>query len=465
MSRPDERCLSRRRFLKFAGMAAGAAVLAACQPTIKTVEVEKEVTKVVESEKIVEVTPAPKEAVRLRLAEGSWVGPEGIKFWTDEIIPRFEAENPGIKVDFESAEAAEWQEKTYAQMVAGEAPDVMFAWGGGPGSSWWGWIQKGQALQLDEHFDKAYLEDFYPSMLLSCQIDGHLWGIPKYISCIALAYNKDILDDAGVPYPENTWKWDDYIAAAKKCTKRDASGNITRWGTYVSDGFLQPWVWQNKGQWTDTPIYSTQCLLDQPRSLEALKVCHDFIYGPEPVSPKPGAIPDFGWYNVFSTGQVAFVESHSWTVTNYARENDFRWDFCDLPMGPDGTKASLTFANGYIAYAKTKHPMEAVQLIRFLASPWAEKQGSNGILGLQPARKSVTEQWDNYSIGAQAGYDVAAFSRMAEVAGMEIVWKDDAKGAELFQPLWDQIWTTGDLGLEEGVKEICKRINEYFASA
>ncbi|MCL6430273.1 MAG: sugar ABC transporter substrate-binding protein [Anaerolineae bacterium] len=461
MSARETRPVSRRAFLRSAGIAAGAALLAACRPTIETVE--KEVTKVVEKEKIVEVTPAPKELVRLRLAEGSWVGPEGIKFWTDEIIPRFELENPGIKVDFESAEAAEWIEKTYAQMVAGEAPDVMFVWGGG-GSSF-DWIIKGQALLLDEHFDKTYLEDFYPSMLVAYEIDGHLWGIPKYISTICLAYNKDILDDAGVPYPDNTWKWDDYLAALRACTKRDSRGNITRWGTYVSHDFLQPWVWQNKGQWTDTPVLSTRCLLDQPRSLEALKVCHDMIYGPEPVSPKPGAIPDFGWYNVFSTGQIAFMESHSWTVTNYARENDFRWDFCDLPMGPDGTKASLTFANGYIAYAGTRHPQEAVQLIRFLTSPWAEKQMCNGILGLQPARKSVTEQWDNYSIGAQAGYDVAAFSRMAEVAGMEIVYKDPAKGMELFQPIWEQIWITGDKGLEEGVREACKRVNDYFASA
>ncbi len=461
MSSQVSRALSRRAFLKYAGVVAGGAFLAACAPTVKTVEVEKEVTKVVETEKLVEVTAAPKEAVRLRLAEGSWVGPEGIKYWTDDIIPRFEGENPGIKVDFESAEAEEWVEKTFAQMVAGEAPDVMFAWG----PSCWDWIVKKQSLLLDDHFDNAYLEDFYPSQVLAWKLEGHLWGVPKYVSTIALSYNKDILDEAGVKYPDGTWDWDDYLAACEACTKRDSSGQIVQWGTYVSQDYLPPWVWQNKGQWTDTPILATKCLLDQPKPLEALKFAHDMVYGPKPVSPKPGSIPDFGWYNVFSTGKIAFMESHSWTVTNYARENDFKWDFTDLPTGRDGTRASLTFANGYIAYAKTKYPEESVQLIRFLTSPWAEEAGAKSIVGLQPARRSVAEAWNKYSIGAQAGYDVAAFPRAVEVAGMEITYKDPAKGSEIVTPIWEKIWITGETPLEEGIKEICKRINDYFASA
>lgn len=458
MSSKERRVLSRREFLGFAGLAAAAAMAAACQPTAPG---GTEPTAEGVGKEPGEVVPAPREAVRLRLAEGSWVGPEGIKYWTDDIIPRFEGENPGIKVDFESAEAEEWVEKTFAQMVAGQAPDVMFAWG----PSCWDWIVKKQALLLDEHFDASYLEDFYPSQVLAWKLDGHLWGIPKYVSTVALAYNKDMLDEAGVEYPDGTWDWDRYLAACEACTKRDSSGNITQWGTYVCQDFLAPWVWQNDGQWTDTPILATKCLLDQPKPLEALSFVHNFVYGPSPVAAKPGAIPDFGWYNVFSTGKVAFVESHSWTVTNYARENDFKWDFTDLPMGRGGTRASLTFANGYIAYAKTAYPEEAVALIRFLSSPWAGEAGAKSIVGLQPARQSAAETWNNYSIGAQAGYDVSAFPRAVENAGIEITYQDPAKAAEIFDPIWERVWVTGEMPLEEGVKEATRRINEYFGTA
>jgi len=168
--------------LKVLGMAAAGTALAACGPAptpqvvekVVTKEVEKvvtkEVEKVVEKEKevIVTATAAPMETVQLRLAEGSWVGPEGIKYWTDEIIPRFELENPGIKVTFESAEGNDYADKLYTQAVAGDAPDAFFIWWSA------GLMEQGQLMVLDDYFDKEYLKDFYPGNVVGQVYEGHL---------------------------------------------------------------------------------------------------------------------------------------------------------------------------------------------------------------------------------------------------------------------------------------------------
>ncbi len=214
----------------------------------------------------------------------------------------------------------------------------------------------------------------------------------------------------------------------------------------------------------DGDLFGTQPLFREEKALEALRFNYDMIYGPEPVAPKPGDIADFGWWNVFSTGKVAFMESHSWTVTNYMRENAFQWDFTDLPTGRGGKRAGLTFTNGYSIYKGTKHPEEAVKLVKFLTSPWAARQMCIGILGLQPARRSLTDVWDKESMGARAGYDVAAFSRIMDYARLMPEFKDSQKIQEIFNPIWQQIWVTGEMGLEEGVNLIADRINEYYAS-
>ena len=383
------------------------------------------------------------------------MGPEGIKYWTDNIIPKFEADNPGIKVTFESAESSDYADKLYTQAVAGDAPDVFFIWWSA------GLMEQGQLLALDDYFDKQYLEDFYPGNVVGQDYEGKLYGVPKYISTVAMAYNKDILDKEGVKYPDNTWTWDDYLAAFKQCTKKDADGNVTQWGTYVSKDFLHPHVWANGGEWMNADLFGTKCLLDQPKALEGLMYDWDMVYGKEPVSPKTGAVADKDWSNVFSTGKVAFMESHSWTVTNYMRENDFKWDFTDLGLSPNTKeRAGLTFVNGYSAYAKTKFPKEAVKLIDFLVSSWAQREGALGILGLQPSRRSMASVWDTESQGAKAGYDVAAFNRIMDKARLTPMFKDDKKVLdEVFNPTWDKIWVTGDLALQEGVKQIVEGID------
>ena len=439
--------MNRRDFLRLSATTAGGGLLAACVAPAAAPDESG--------------SAMAEEPIEIRLAEGSWVGPEGIAFWTDEIIPSFEEGNPGINVTFENAESPDYADKLYTQAVAGDSPDVMFVWD----NINYNLLQKGQLLQLDDYFDSGYLEDFYPALVKAHLLDGQLFGMPKYVSTVVMAYNKDILDEAGVDHPDGTWTWDDYQAAYEATTKRDDSGNIVQWGNYVAQRFVQHYVWMNGGEWMNGEIFGTQCLLDSEMALEGLKFNHDQILGENQVAPIAGSIPEMGWYNVFSSGKVAFTESHSWTVTNYIRENDFAWDFTDLPTARDGVKAGLTFCNGYVIAKKTKEPDASVQLVEFLTSPEAEEVMALSIVGLQPARRSVAgNAWDVESMGAEAGYDVASFSRIMDYTRLNPSFQENEKvNSEVFGPIWDQIWVTGEIGLDEGVNLIVERIDEIFA--
>ncbi len=436
--------LSRRKFLYLSALTAGGSVLAACTPAAP------------QSGGSTEGGSADAAPISLRLAEGSWIGPEGIAFWTDEIIPAFEAENPGIEVTFESAESPDYEDKLYTQAVAGDAPDVFFVWWSA------GLMEEGQLLALDDYFDDEYMADFYPGNIVGQTYEGKLYGVPKYVSTVAMAYNKDLLDAAGVAYPDATWTWENYLEAYR-ATTNTADG---QWGTYVAHDYPYHWVWANGGEWMDADLFGTKCLLNEEKALAGLKFHHDLIYGAEPVAPMPGSMGTFGWSDVFSSGKVAFMESHSWTVTNYMRQNNFAWDLIELPAPADGEQAGLTFVNGYSSYAGTQNPDAAVTLMKFLTAPEQARTMCLSLLGLQPARRSMASVWDTESEGAKGGYDVGAFTRIMDAARLIPIFKDDKQiVTEIYNPIRDQIWVTGEMSVEEGTQLIVDRIDEHFATA
>src|SRR5699024_11453525 len=53
--------------------------------------------------------------------------------------------------------------------------------------------------------------------------EDKVYAVPKDVDTIALWYNKTMFDEAGIPYPDETWTWDKLVEVAKQLTKPDGS--------------------------------------------------------------------------------------------------------------------------------------------------------------------------------------------------------------------------------------------------
>lgn len=58
-------------------------------------------------------------------------------------------------------------------------------------------------------------KDIIPSLNEAFTVDGVQYGVPRDFNTLALQYNKDIFDDAGVDYPTNDDSWDDLLVKLK----------------------------------------------------------------------------------------------------------------------------------------------------------------------------------------------------------------------------------------------------------
>ncbi len=91
------------------------------------------------------------------------------------------------------------------------------------------WVEKEVRPNASE-FEHA---DAFPEPLLKGMSDatgGKLYFFPTNWNNVVVFYNKDLFDAAGIPYPKKSWTWSEFLDAAQKLTKRDASGQVTQYG-------------------------------------------------------------------------------------------------------------------------------------------------------------------------------------------------------------------------------------------
>lgn len=91
--------------------------------------------------------------------------------------------------------------------------------------------QTTKPLLTPSQIDREYVQAVKNDVILN----GQIYGLPLSLDTMALYYNKDLLDRAGVPEPPKDWE--EFQAAVKKITKFDKqTGKITQSGAALGAG-------------------------------------------------------------------------------------------------------------------------------------------------------------------------------------------------------------------------------------
>ncbi len=92
--------------------------------------------------------------------------------------------------------------------------------------------------------DKAWLKAFYPALMANGTYKGKVYGIPFQRSTIVMYWNKDAFKEAGLDPEKAPATWNEMTQMAAKLVKKDASGNVQRWGVMVPSTGYAYWMFQ-----------------------------------------------------------------------------------------------------------------------------------------------------------------------------------------------------------------------------
>lgn len=433
MSEPSNR-FSRRDFLRLTALSAAGAALAACGPAVGT-----------DTAGAVKPDPGAGGSGPIRLVYQDW-RTAWFPAMAEEMLQKFHDQHPNIRV-FYTPDPDRLEDLMLHEMEAGTAPDV-FA---GCCSFFPAWANQGHMLDLrpmvQADLPKETIEDWSPAQYNAFfTADGAQYALPKYHGGLALYYNKDMFDEAGVTYPDGSWDHDDYQTAMEKLTVRD-NGQITRWGSMVDVTWdrIQMHVNGWGGHFVD-PDDPTSCRMAETPSLEA----HEWLrtrMQDDRVMATTLDVEKMETRAAFINQKIAMVEDGSWALKDILTDADFRIGVAPFPAGP-AKRVTLATTDGFGIYARTQHPEAAWELLKFLVSQDYGRAMAKSHF-LQPARASLVEEWvgyirDDFPEKARE-VDIAAFAD-GHIRGYSVTaetFTNMANVTAAARETWDRILTLG----------------------
>jgi multiple sugar transport system substrate-binding protein len=188
----------------------------------------------------------------------------------------------------------------------------------------------------------AQLDDYYPGSIAVAQYSGGLYGLPWIAQPVVLYYNPEMFEAAGIDPPDETWTWNTFKEAAKNLTIKDASGNITQYGT-AFNGWppVHMFIWQAGGEVITPDLQSSP--IDSPEAVEGAQFYADIIYNPDYAVPEE-VIAEQGFGEMAKAGKVAMFFGGSGDDLDYAYQKDPANARMVMALVPKGPKDRTTFA-------------------------------------------------------------------------------------------------------------------------
>ncbi len=350
-------------------------------------------------------------------------------FEADLVIAQAEAymeANPNVTLTVEPVSGDIW-EVLKTRMAANEEPDIFYMDVFQSGQ----FIDAGKLAPLDAALSEEDLADFDPALLDAFRgTDGVLYGIPKDFNTLALFYNQDLLDAAGVAVPTT---WDELEAAAAALT----SDSIYGMSLQNELPRAQPFFYSAGGSMVDENGNPT---LNTAENIEGYEFYYGLIDQGYAQTPQQLGV---GWNgDAFASGMVAMTIEGHWMVQSLSElAPDMNYGVAPIPYKDE--PASMQFTVAYSMSNNTEHPEAAMDVINFLTS--TEQQLAVAEAGRSmPSRLSSLETFktnfperqvfvDAVSVASPFNYGVISPTVVTEAAlAMEKVQLEGMSVADAF---------------------------------
>jgi len=384
-----------------------------------------------------------------------WAAEKIKRDYVEDAIKRFEAANPGVKIE------AQWYEKTalYASLKtslrAGTAPDIFYA-----EPDQFEYMENGLLLDLSA-VNWAAVEPWAKEIW---SYKGKPYGVPLEAATVELYYNKKLVADLGIKVPANL-QLD--AQGLTDLAKRARAKNITPMSLGVGDRpypgayLVHEALLKKLGLKDYDDLLKGKLSWSDPRVVDTLRVVRSWTEaGLLPTTFTTLKLGEAHGYFHTNPGAVTMLVG-SWYTSRAFNPTDMGGQPANFPLGimkfPSVPGAvcnecrTISVGGSYVANGATKQPKLAVAFLNSFANPEAASRWLQNVL----VQTGIKADYSKVS-GPHAGYfrDLGATSQGAKFYFGQPIQVMQGKPKEVFTQVFNNAFPAGTISVDDAVKQM-----------
>ena len=321
------------------------------------------------------------DAVTLRFPSWQW-GQPGYDEFFSAAIDEFESMHPNVTFEKIPVESASYADQLVRMFAAGDPPEIVQYLS----QLYYKAVDADWLEPLDDRIATTDIaETWAPYLRQAGMTDGKTYGVWVSGSPIAMMYNQQMFDEAGLAVPTTP---DELLAAAEALTKRGPDGNVTQYGFSLTTKMdnnahiygLKNFVIGYGGNWGNA---QGQLDVMNPANRQAIEFEKKLI--------DEGLVPDgadrIRARQIFWEGKAAMIIEGPWVMTSIRSENPDLLPHIGVALMPFPNQTAGT-SNGFAIARDQQHKDLAWEFIQMITSQeWMQKYGE--MAGVTPARQGA----------------------------------------------------------------------------
>jgi multiple sugar transport system substrate-binding protein len=329
-------------------------------------------------------------APRSAAAPGGASAPVTIEFWNywdgnnakaiSDLISRFNRTHPNIRVKNVTFPWGNLFEKMQVARAGGDLPPVAAG-----DIAWMANLNRSGALVDITATVRRNVNtnDFYPELLRYGRYRGKIQALPVSTNNLALFYNKDLFQRAGLNpnRPPQTWE------QVREYAKRIAAlgGGVQGFEIFTQPGEgltwqFQPYLWQAGAEYLVPPKYDRPGF-NNPRGRRALTYLVNLI--------QTDKVAEAGQWGAFDKGLAGMRVDGSWMVSIYADQAPFQFGTSMIPTCAGCKRATNMGGEQVFVFKSTSAKQKAATTFAIWLASTKTQIDWDVATAFMPVRKSV----------------------------------------------------------------------------